>query len=63
MNITTVVVSKTDTEEIKNMAINVTDTAAPDDTVVVNIDYSTLDAGEKTIADQFYAMAASKIPA
>jgi len=45
------------------LAINQTDSASPDDDVNTVVDYETLDAGQKAIADAFYAMTLALVPA
>ena len=56
-----VVVSKEDTV-YSTVAINQTDSTAPDGDVNTVVDYSTLDAGQKATVDAFYALALSLIP-
>jgi hypothetical protein len=61
MQVINVVISKEDTVS-NTLAINQTDSAAPDGDVNTIVDYATLDAGQKATADAFYALALSLIP-
>ena len=62
MKVTNVVISKTDSN-YETVAINETDTVAPDGDVNTVVDYSTLDAGQQATVDAFYALALSLVPA
>jgi len=62
MTVTNIIIAKIDTN-YENLGINLVDTVAEVPDVNLTIDYSTLDAGQKAIADAFYAMAISLLPA
>lgn len=61
MQVNTVTISKTDTEEISNMGINMLDTTQEAAHVNTSINYEDLTQAEKDIADAFFAMALSKV--